>query len=346
MPQKAPSSNPRQQAARKCSTTMVIITGKRSPLGAKPVNINTPFRLKLKALGYDIIPVWDGKAPKTNWPREHNDEAAIRRWGGVATGIRTKGNDTVVFDLDILIEAARDEILAAYEKQWPEFMARCLRRHAGQVKIALIGRCNTAKRFMRSGRFSLDPETDRKGNQLEIFTRNDTKQVVVQGKHSPGHEYGYVGPAIWETPLEALPWFPDDGFHDALVIAQEVMEAHGLVKIEKPINPNSGGKVFDLKPEQIFTLTDGEKISLKDLEEIAGVGRITGYADLWDPTTGTSKHSSSRVLVGMSNTGLRLYDTKEQVSHRWAHRGPQPDILRERMKALMARMAAQPEVRK
>ena len=56
------------------------------------------------------------------------------------------GNDVFVFDIDVRIEAVRDDILAAWTERWPEFMAGCLRRHSGAVTLALIGRCGTVKR--------------------------------------------------------------------------------------------------------------------------------------------------------------------------------------------------------
>ena len=69
-----------------------------------------------------------------------------------------------------------------------------------------------------------------------------------------------------------------------------------------------------------------------DLEEYAraGIGlgprgedgRLRGYADLWDPSTGNGKHSSGRVLVSYGSEGLCLYDTKYEVKHRWKHREP------------------------
>ena len=99
----------------------------RTPLQPKRLNPNTGVRLQLKAHGYDIIPLNINKIPFKGWPAQPNDEPAIRKWGGVATGLRMKGHDIFVLDIDVRIEAVRDDILAAWTERWPEFMAGCLR---------------------------------------------------------------------------------------------------------------------------------------------------------------------------------------------------------------------------
>ena len=100
-------------------------------------------------------------------------------------------------------------------------------------------------------------------------------------------------------------------------------------------NEAVGTKVYDLLPGQIFTLSDGEQITLEDLERLArrGVGLgdhgevpLKGYASLWDPGTGGGLHSSTRVLVTCGSEGLCLYDTKYEVRHRWKHREPPKDF--------------------
>ena len=122
-------------------------------LQPKRLDPNTAMRLQLKALGYDVIPLRPGKKGFFGWPKQPNDEAAIRKWGGPGTGIRMFENEAFifVFDIDVRIEAVRDEILAAWTARWPEFMAGCLRRHSGAVTLALIGRCVTAKKSRKTG---------------------------------------------------------------------------------------------------------------------------------------------------------------------------------------------------
>jgi len=102
-------------------------------------------------------------------------------------------------------------------------------------------------------------------------------------------------------------------------------------------NEAAGTKVYDLLPGQVFTLSDGEKVTLLVLERDfegyvnasqrdGGSGKITGYADLWDPTTGASSYSKSRVIVTRGREGLCLYDCKYEVRHRWKHREPPKDF--------------------
>ena len=73
-------------------------------------------------------------------------------------------------------------------------------------------------------------------------------------------------------------------------------------------------------------------------------GKITGYADLWDPDTGHRQHSNTRVIVTIGGEGLCLFDTKYEVRHRWQHREPPPDTLGERLGELLKQLAAQQPV--
>jgi hypothetical protein len=104
----------------------------------------------------------------------------------------------------------------------------------------------------------------------------------------------------------------------------------------------------------MFTLADGETLTLEKLEGYAKAGmtlgdyknpcsdnRLAGYATIWDPKSTTR----DRVLVNYGSTGLCLWDTKTRISHRWKHRGPQPDLLGERLKALMEKAKFAWEVR-
>ena len=308
------------------------------------------IRLQIKRCGYDLIPVREDKKGITGWPKMPNEEAKVRRWGLPATGIRMFGNDVFVLDLDILIEAVCDEILAEYTEQWPEFMRDCLRRHSGAVKIALIGRCNTAKRS-RQTRFYYAGATDTTGNRVEIFGRNDKRLVVVQGRHSEGREYGYIGRPIWETPLDELPWFPDAGIYKALDIAEVVMAKHGLQQRHAAVQPSAAKDAYDITPEQIWTLSDGETIALGELETSlegyrfassrgGGNGEVRGYASLWDPASIPGVTDPGRVKALRGGTGLILHDFKTGISHRWKHCEPKPDTLKETLKELMKGMMA------
>lgn len=303
-----------------------------TPLQPKRLHPSTGIRLQLKALGYDVIPLRPDKKGFFGWPKQPNDEAAIRKWSGPGTGIRMFENEAFifVFDIDVRIEAVRDEILAAWTVRWPEFMAGCLRRHSGAITIALIGRCVTARRSLRSKRWHSGPD-DKKGNLVETFSRNDKKLIVVHGPHSEGREYGYTGATLWETPPETLPWFPDEDIGAALNIAETIMKKHGLERQAK-VDPMAGvSKLFDLEPAMKFTLADGGVVTLAELEEYAKCGmtlgdyknpcsdnRLAGYATIWDPKSTTR----DRVLVNYGSTGLCLWDTKTEISHRWRHRQP------------------------
>ena len=208
-------------------------------------------------------------------------------------------------------------------------MAGCLRRHSERVTLALIGRTITAKGTQKTARY-LGEGTDPKGDFVEIFTGNSKKYVGVAGLHSDGRSYNYDGRHIVETPVDALPWLAD--FEIMLVLAafEAIMASCGWEKAVPVIgNEAAGTKVYDLLPDQLFTLSDGEQITLRELEELAlqamasqrtadeGLRRFVGS----DPP-GHSKFSNTRVLVTYGREGLCLFDTKYEVRHRWASAAP------------------------
>jgi hypothetical protein len=260
-------------------------------------------RLRIRALGYDIIPLRFDKLPFKGWRTQPNRDVDIRRWRGVATGVRLH-NQAALFalDLDVRTIALRDAIVRAYAQRWPAFMRGCLRRHSQATTLMLIGRCSTAKGMRRSGRWHRDA-SDIKGNLVEVFTNHCKRQMAVQGAHSAGRCYGYFGRAIWDTPLADLPWFPDAEIGDALAIADQIMAAHGLKQRTPPPSPG-GDKVWDLEPTMRIVLSDGEELSLAELEQrVDGKERITAFATLWD----SSSTTPDRVLVNRSSvTGLSL----------------------------------------
>ena len=75
------------------------------------------------------------------------------------------------------------------------FMARCLRRHSGAVKIALIGRCATVRRSLKTRRLYTGDDDTSTGQLVETFGHADKRLVVVHGRHSEGRIYGYHGDA-------------------------------------------------------------------------------------------------------------------------------------------------------
>ena len=309
--------------------------------------------LLLKQNGFDPIPLWDKVSPRKGWPKMPNDAASILTWEGAAIGVRFYRSDLFVIDMDIHVEAVRDAILAMIKKRWPKFAAECVQRHSGGVTLALMGRCVTAKGTKKTARF-IWSGTDPKGDLVEIFTGNSKRYLGVLGLHSRGRAYDYNGCSVLDTPVDTLPWFIDSDIDALREGCEEIMREHGWEKVIPVIGPEAAGtKVYDLLPGQVFTLSDGEKVPLSDLERDyegyvivaarnGGSGKITGYADLWDPATGHREHSNTRVIVTIGSEGLCLYDTKSEVRHRWKDRAPKPDRdLGEQFTALMKVLSCQ-----
>jgi hypothetical protein len=300
---------------------------------------------KLKQLGYDVVPIRGKDHPYKGWPTMPNDEVAIGEWSGSGAAVRMKGSELVAIDLDIHVEGVRDKMLQWLTEHYPEFMATCLRRHSQATTLMLIGRMLTAKKTIKTKRY-IGEGTDPKGDFVEIFTTNSRGRYIgVAGRHSPGREYDYIGAHITETPKDRLPWLEDRELTPMLAAFEAIMIDSGWEKVVPVIGKKAiNTKVYDLLPDQIMTLSDGEKVTLAELEDYArhGIGcghrgeePLRGYADLWDPSTGSGPHSSTRVLVTFGHEGLCLFDCKYEVKHRWKDRAPQPDKIAEKLKELM-----------
>jgi len=306
-------------------------------LKPKRVELYRPVWQKIKDNGYDVIPLAEGKAhPFKGWPELPNGPGDIARWNGRAAAVRMFGSNLLVIDADTRMPIARDAVLGVIEDGWPEFYRQCLWRHSGGVKVALIGRTKTDRRTMQSRSWYPEPgviDKERK-NQVEVFTGNSRRYVGVHGMHSEGREYGYDGPSIVDTREDELPWFPGDELSGMVDACDAAMERCGLHASRADASRGGDTVVYDLLPEMMFRLKDGTELTLAALErEVEQYGRQEGYGTVFDPKADTA----DRVKANMSSTGLALWDTKTETSHRWAARKPvTPEQLAEAMKAIPA----------
>jgi hypothetical protein len=238
-----------------------------------------------------------------------------------------------VIDLDVRSDRVREALLAALSRSWPEFMRGCLRRTSGSTTLALIGQVSTARRRHWTARFKPGPGEGDKPHMVEYFTGNDRRYVGVHGYHSEGREYGYTGRSILDVQLADLPWFPEADIAPMIAECERVMRSLGLEHIAQAHTHMPGERVYDLTPEMVIVLSDGERIRLDDLERRAGTHKIKAFANLWDPNSRTC----DRILVNWSGAaGLTLWDTKTGVSHRWASLSPAEDPeLRQELHRLM-----------
>jgi len=305
-------------------------------LKPKRVELYRPVWQKIKDNGYDVIPLAEGKAhPFKGWPELPNGPEDIARWSGRAAAVRMFGSNLLVIDADTRMPIARDAVLGVIEDGWPEFYRKCLWRHSGGVKVALIGRTKTDRRTMQSRSWYPEPgviDKDRK-NQVEVFTGNSRKYVGVHGMHSEGREYGYDGPSITDVREDELPWFPGDELSGMVDACDAAMERCGLhASRADAARGGSDTVVYDLLPEMVFRLKDGTELTLAALErEVEQYGRQEGYGTVFDPKADTA----DRVKANMSPTGLALWDTKTETSHRWAARKPvEPAVFAAELKAV------------
>jgi len=302
-------------------------TAQAIPLQPKVANEYRQVWRAIRDNGYDVIP-WRGRVgPYRGWPKQPNDDESIARWGGKTAGIRMFGSSAFVIDLDVRSARVRDALMVMLTRTWPEFMRGCLHRTSGSTTMALIGQAATVKRRFWTARFK--PETGTAPHLVEYFTGNDKRYVGVHGYHSEGREYGYIGPrTILNTHLSDLPWFPEADIPRMVAECERVMRELGLEQIVQAHTHMPGERIYDLLPQMVIVLSDGERIRLDDLEKRAGASKIKAYANLWDPNSRTC----DRILVNLSGAaGLTLWDTKTGVSHRWKSLSPAEDIELRRM---------------
>jgi len=259
--------------------------------GLKPkrITLYRPVWHKIKANGFDVIPLLEGKAhPLPGWPTMPNEAADIERWNGRAAAIRMYGSGLVVIDIDVRIAAVVDEIVAMLTARWPDFMARCLRRHSGAAKLALIGRAETERHYLNTRRWVVPgtvPKTpEAKGHRVEVFTTLSRRYVGVHGLHSitDGVErhYGYHGATILDAQAAELPTFPGADLSPLMDACDAIMEAHGLVAV-KPIHDGASGPVvYDIDDATRFDVHNGpDQIDYNTLCDMAAADselRVSG----------------------------------------------------------------------
>jgi len=296
------------------------------PLQPRPENPMQAVWRRIRDNGYDVIPLRGRDGPFKGWPKAANTDQAIALWSGRAAGIRMYNSRAFVIDLDVRTVDVRDALLAMLWAKWPEFMDKCLWRTSGSTTLALIGQVSTVRTRKWTARFKAGE--GQPPHLVEYFTGCDKRYVAVYGNHSPGREYGYIGPSILEVKREDLPLFPETDIPVMIDEAERVMRGLGLEQIIVAQPHMPGERVYDLKPDDVMMLADGERITLRELEKRAGPTRIKGFANIWDPGSKTP----DRVLVNRSGAmGLTLWDTKHSVSHRWAALSPAEDVELRRM---------------
>lgn len=308
-------------------------------LKPKPVSPIVPIAKALKEMGFDPIPMRSKTKPYTGWRTQPNTPADIDKWQGKTLAVRMDGaGELFAIDLDIQREDILEAIIAKYRERWPEFMDKCVIRHSDRVKVMLIGRLTTTKRWLYSGRYGATEEHPG-GNRVEVFTCNDPRYIAVWGLHSTGRYYGYDGPELHTVPIKLLPEFHDEDLNELLTIANEVMEAAGLTLVEKP-GGDTGDIAYDLTPDMQAETEDGRQVTLLEVEEEAGEKFIYLHGRLFDPGSDSFR---IKAKVTRSN-GLTLWDFGTGTVHYWKHHGPQPEVLAPLLKALAERAAAGPSM--
>lgn len=313
-----------------------------------PPKRSTVYRenyFKLRAQGYDVIPLSAGKdRPMKGWPDMPNSREDIEKWSGRTAAVRLFGGDVFAIDLDVTDDALITAQLVMLETRWPAFMTACLRRHSGAVKLMLIGRCRGGVALRRTNHWMAGADK----HMVEIFGGGCHRYIAVHGKHSSetDREYGYYGRSILETPCAELPEFPVDDVDELFTALEDILRDAGLSEVKAGrVDATTPQTVYDLRPEQMFQLSDGTWLPLSELAKLVQPDKKEeGFATIWHPEA----DSPDRVKCNWSPAdGLCLYDTRTTISHRMEDRasvdGKRPGAVRPDLTKLDALLAALPE---
>jgi len=289
-------------------------------LRPKRVEAYRQIWLQIKANGYDVIPLAFGRdRPFKGWPQMPNDAASIARWNGRSAAVRMYRSGLLVIDVDVRIAAIADAIVQMLETRWPDFMARCLRRHSGGVKIAFIGRATTDLRYLNTRR-CVDPNDPLAlGQRVEIFTTNSKTYLGVHGLHSmegaTERHYGYHGRSIVDAPVDSLPVFPAADIGAMAAACEDILLAHGLTPTQPPVPP--GGHqdvVYSIDENTRFDVHEGpDQIDYDELCSLyAARGEIRVSSSFFD---GGSNRTRCRVGDCYVARCIGVFINGEQVWH-------------------------------
>lgn len=302
----------------------------RIPLAPMPVPPIRAIALKLKALGYDPMPLVSGKDnPFKGWPDNPNTPDDIAKWNGRTVALRTKDAAYLFYiDMDVQRQDLLDAMLDKIEARWPEFYERCVIRHSGAVKLCLIGRLKTDKKHMRTGRYGNDEEYPG-GHRVELFTSNDTRYVAVWGRHSDGRDYGFCeGPSLLEGKPDQLPWFKDEDLSELLDMTEQVLIDAGLPKDESA-HEDLDEVLYNLTPDIVVSLKDGRTMTLGDLDD-----EIEGMVYMNSETLAPGSNSYRLKAARTRSMGLTIWDFGNGSVYHWKDQGPQLETLAPLLKQL------------
>ena len=199
-----------------------------------------------------------------------NDEAAIRRWSGSGAAVRMRGSELLVIDLDVHVAAVRDLMLEWLTEHHPEFMAKCLRRHSGAITIALIGRGGDGEGYAEDR--ALRRRRDRSERRFRRGLHRQQQALRRRGgraQRAGANTTTAAGTSPRRQSMRCPGWRTAD-IAPMLAAFEEIMAVCGWEKVIPAIGKDAiGTKVYDLVPGKIFTLSDGEQITLEDLERLA-----------------------------------------------------------------------------
>lgn len=301
----------------------------------------TAIRLALLANGYSPIASAGKSGMPRNWQSLIVNEKQIRTWDRVkaftdmagdaaTTSVRIEGQ-LFVLDIDVTHGEAADEIWQWLLDNLPDFMAGCLIRSSGGVKVALFGRTDVAGLRHRHTASFVNPEApEGPGERVECFGSGSGRHFVVygpyigkDGKQVGDREYTFEGPDMRDTALDALPVISGDDIALALDACDAILRRHMALVEGTTKGAGEQAQAYDLLPDMQWMLGDGTMIALADAERAVEASGATGeelrgFANLWDPASRTP----NRVKAALGQTGLVLIDWKTGTSHRWADRAP------------------------
>lgn len=315
------------------------------------MNTQTETRLQALRNGFSPIPNLDKRCFMEGWPTVPIDEATIMRWDRnrrwQATGLRVE-NGLAVIDVDVNLN---EEIATALVRVMADAGVpdTALVRFGKGYKEAWFIRVDEPFGRMHSRRWRMPnagPDDDT--HCIEIFGGASPRQFGAFGAHTVDERtneplilYDWEGgrsPA--NTPLDELPVVPRAALWKVIDDAEALLERAGLVPVEKTTRgENTADRVYDLKPDMTFDLSDGSTVSLDQLRQRVQGGASVRCSAAW--LEGKQAKRRDRCLVSRDHSGgVAIWESASGVTH--CEESRQPPDMRAMASDALKRLEANP----
>ena len=294
------------------------------------------LRLQLLENGYSPIPNLDKRCFMKDWPRLQVTPELVHQWKRrerrfTATGLRIEGGLAVI---DIDVNAGQDfvdEVAATIDGVVPGLSAAALVRYGKGTKEAWFVRTSESFSRIHTRRWlPVGAGPDAETYCVECFGGLSARQFGAFGPHTVDENGEVVVRYSWDgdaspatTPLGALPELGKQQFYDIITRLEELFQRFGWQPVARSTSgEGDAARVYDLTEDMFFNLSDGRRLSLSDLQQVARSEEGLRCSASW--LEGPQAKRTDRCIIGTTRAGtLTVWETASGVTHLPAAAKPQ-----------------------